>query len=127
MFSWLTDLSKDPVDVESIWLVVSSTGAGQWAALVSALAYSKSEFAFEFDSQLVSGCDSVLLRFRNNELHRMQTVPASVIARINRPNDLTAVQVLVDECDCGAADCETATCYTAGRFVRRAPVWRAAA
>ena len=126
MFSWLIDLSKEPVDVDAMWLVVSSVGS-EWAALVSALAFSSTEFAFEFDPHLASVSGSVLVRFRNNDLNRMQTLPASVVARIDPPNELSRVQVVVDECACGAADCDTAACYEAGRFVRRAPVWRAAA
>lgn len=49
MYRGLIDLSKEPVDSEAMWLVVASAGLDRWAALVSALAYSAGEFAFEFD------------------------------------------------------------------------------
>jgi len=130
MFSWLIDLSKQAVDVEAIWLVVLSAGTRSgrtWAALVSAFRYSHGDFTFELDPDVGRTGETVLLRYRNDKLNRMETRPATVISRAERAGELSSVRVLVDECACGAADCEAAVCYEAGRFVRREPEWRAAA
>ena len=81
MFSWLVDLSKQTVDVESIWVVVLSAGSRSgrtWAALVSALRYSEGDFTFELDPDVGRTGETVLLRFRNNELNRMETRPAHI-------------------------------------------------
>src|ERR1051325_11873388 len=99
MFSWLVDLSKQTVDVESVWVVVLSAGSRSgrtWAALVTALRYAEGDFTFELDPDVGQTGETVLLRFRNNELNRMETRPATVIARAERAGELSSVRVLVD-------------------------------
>ena len=124
MFSWITDLSTVPTDAEAVWAVISSARSNypreRWAALVSALVCAATgEFAFEFDSRLGRLGDSLLIRYRSLESQRMVTKPATVIARVDPPGELSQVRVLIDECDCGAQGCEASVCFEAGRFVRR--------
>ena len=131
MFSWLSDLSKSAAEPDAMWAVISSPRAefgNSWAALVSALAcQATGDFAFEFDSRVGRLGNSVLVRYRDSDLNRMVTKPATVIARVDPPGELSFVRVLIDECDCGAADCEVMACYGAGRFVRRRADLRVAA
>ena len=132
MFSWVTNLSTNPMDAEAMWAVISSARPNQiregWAALVSAMVCpATGEFAFEFDSRLGRLGDSILIRFRSTDLQRMVTRPATVIARVDPPGELSQVRALVDECACGAADCEATVCFEAGRFIRRRHELRAAA
>src|SRR3954470_2281821 len=131
MFSWLTDISNGTVDAEAMWVVISSPSREKsrsaWAALVDALhCPSTGEFTFEIDAQIGRLDDSFLVRYRNNNLQRMDTRPARVILRVDSPGELSQVRVRVDECDCGADDCEASACYELGRFIRRTEL-RAAA
>jgi hypothetical protein len=127
MFSWLTDISRDGVHPEAIWAVIGSARAGRvsqsWAALVSAVTWPVTgDFAFESDARLGVG-DSLLVRYHDQKLDRMVTKPATVIVRVDPPGQLSRLRVLIDECECGAVDCEASTCFEAGRFVkRRAPL-----
>jgi len=92
----------------------------RWVALVSALVCpATGEFAFEFDSRLGRLGDSLLIRYRSTELQRMVTMPATVIARVDAPDELSHVRALIDECGCGAEGCEVSVCLEAGRFIRR--------
>lgn len=63
--------------------------------------------------------DSLVVRYRDQKLDRMVTKPATVIVRVDPPGQLSRLRVLIDECECGAADCEASTCLEAGRFVKR--------
>ncbi len=133
MFSRLIDLPTNPVEPDALWLVISgqtypNNNQSAWAALVSALSYPDfGEFTFEFDSRVAHLGDSILLRYRDNDLNRMVTVPATIISRADDPNELSHVRVLVDKCCCGAANCQTATCFEAGTFISQQNLLRAAA
>ena len=121
------------MDPDALWLVVSgqtypNNQHSAWAALVSALSYPDfGEFTFEFDPSVGHLGDSILLRYRDNDLNRMITVPATIISRADDPNELSTVRVLVDNCCCGAESCQTATCFEAGTFVSQRNLLRAAA
>lgn len=124
MFSWVTNLSTAPIDGEAVWAVILSARPNRlgerWAALVSAtVCPATGEFAFEFDSRLGRLGDSLLIRYRSMDLQRMVTRPATVIARVDPPGELSHVRALIDECGCAAEGCEASVCFEAGCFVRR--------
>lgn len=114
-------------DPEALWLVVSSGGYDaeglSWASLASAsVNRATGEFCFEFDGRLRLG-DSVLIRYLEESLGRMVSVPALVAVRQERPGEpLYDVRVISEKCGCGFSDCDSLLCYDAGRFVRRAPL-----
>lgn len=114
-------------DPEALWLVVSSGGSDTeglgWASLVAAsVNRDRGEFCFEFDGRLRLG-DSVLIRYLEDSLGRMVSVPALVAVRQQRPGEvLYDVRVISEKCVCGFADCGRLLCYDAGRFVREEPL-----
>ena len=131
MFSWLRHSSRDGVDPEAMWAVIANGRFGQvgqsWAALVSAVTCPVTgDFAFESDARLGVG-DSLVVRYHDQKLDRMVTKPATVIVRVDPPGQLSRLRVLIDECECGAVDCEASTCFEAGRFVKRRAPLRAVA
>lgn len=133
MFSRLIDLSKDTVEPEALWLVISGQTYPQnnqsaWAALVSAISYPEiGQFTFDFDPLVARLGDSIVLRYRDDDLNRMVTLPATIISRADAPHELSQVRVLIEKCCCGASSCQTATCFEAGTFVSPRHQFREAA
>jgi hypothetical protein len=130
MFSRLIDLSSDTPEPDALWLVISGhqNTHSAWATLVSAISYPEiGEFTFEFDPQVAHLDDSITLRYRDNDLNRMVTLPATIISRADNPHELSQVRVQIEKCCCGASSCQTATCFEAGTFVSPRHQFRAAA